>query len=864
MLTLKNGGQPADADDTSEGRGPGFRRFLPRFRDTIAARVLSVVLITGAIGFGLIGAFTVFTLQRQLGEQATALGRLSNEQMVTRLDGEAIIARSRLEALGANVTHALRQVSLRPDIIRAVASDNNITVRETLRGATQGTEIQRVIAFDAKGFVIGADVPVDLLELQMIVSGTRIAAGMRVLLNENSRAKPRGLGYSHRLSPALISVLALENRPMLAFVAVEPVFDDFGEVIGALAAIRPLALRERSLEQFSSLDNAGIAIMQRNELLASAGSNFARFDTALLTETELLRSDDGRFVARCAPYDNDVRICTYTDASAVDVAKNQMAEIGSQHGRQQLRQLITFSGLAMLLMILGLAYALHRITHGLTPLANAARAIASGNLDTPFRAGGDAEILRLGKAFEKMLANLRASTAQIRMLAFYDGVTQLANREKMLIDAPLAISSSGTGAMLFLDLDGFKAVNDTFGHKAGDLLLSKVADRFLALLENMQFGRQPLLSRLGGDEFALLLPGIDTQEAAAEFAEHMINCLRAPFTLNGNTAKVGASVGIALYPASGTQYEQLLMNADMAMYSAKNAGRNTYAFFNEKLAFDAMERRQIEADLMEAIRNEQLSVNYQPKVLCTNGQIRGVEALARWYHPERGPISPGIFIKMAEEGGVIRDLGKVILKKSLLEMGRLIEAGHDLVMSVNVTAVDIEDPKFARDVMRLLAETRYPPGRLELEITESIAASNATVVRERMNVLRQLGVRFSMDDFGAGYSNLATVARLPFDAIKIDRSLVHGVSEDPERQSILRVAIGLASELGFDTVVEGVEEPADMTIATDFGATYVQGYIFSPPVSIEKFTALLEPGCLVNKLPKSSRPQAKSGAKRTA
>ena len=178
-------------------------------------------------------------------------------------------------------------------------------------------------------------------------------------------------------------------------------------------------------------------------------------------------------------------------------------------------------------------------------------------------------------------------------------------------------------------------------------------------------------------------------------------------------------------------------------------------------------------------------------------------------------------------------------------------AGHDLVLSVNVTATDIEDPKFARDVMRMLAETRYPPGRLELEITESIAARNATLVRDRMNVLRQLGVRFSMDDFGAGYSNLATIARLPFDAIKIDQSLVHDVSQDPERQSILRVAIGLATELGFDTVVEGVEESADMACAVEYGATYVQGYIFSPPVSIDKFTALLDPSALLERLPKA-------------
>jgi EAL domain-containing protein (putative c-di-GMP-specific phosphodiesterase class I) len=280
------------------------------------------------------------------------------------------------------------------------------------------------------------------------------------------------------------------------------------------------------------------------------------------------------------------------------------------------------------------------------------------------------------------------------------------------------------------------------------------------------------------------------------------------------------------------------------MYVAKNAGRNTHAFFTSDLIEDARARHALEADLALAIRNEELSVRYQPEVSCLDGRIVGVEALARWQHPTQGEIPPHRFIKIAEEIGLIMEIDRFVLKRALVEVGDLIRAGSKIVLAVNVAATDIEDPQFIKSIVTVLRETDFPAEYLEFEVTESIAMRNAEVVRERISLLRKLGIRFAMDDFGAGYSNLSTMASLPFDTVKLDRTLAAGVSADREKQTILRLALRLADELGFETVVEGVETAEDIWFVAENGATMVQGYIFSPPVSLDEFAALLQPKLL--------------------
>ena len=279
------------------------------------------------------------------------------------------------------------------------------------------------------------------------------------------------------------------------------------------------------------------------------------------------------------------KVCTFTNAAVINTTRDQMVRIGASETRALMRQFLVSAALALSALVISLLLVVRHTTKGLSTLASAAQEIASGNLEVPFRAMGVGEVRSLGAAFERMLANLRASTGKIRQLAFYDTVSRLPNREKLSRDAPALIASTKRGALMFLDLDGFKSINDTFGHKAGDALLRKVAERLDGLLKEAACPTaKALLGRLGGDEFAAILPGIESVGAIGEVARAMIECLRAPFTFEGDSANVGVSIGVAVYPDHGTTYEDLLVNADLAMYAAKSSGRNTYSLFVPELA----------------------------------------------------------------------------------------------------------------------------------------------------------------------------------------------------------------------------------------------------------------------------------------
>jgi diguanylate cyclase (GGDEF)-like protein len=513
-----------------------------------------------------------------------------------------------------------------------------------------------------------------------------------------------------------------------------------------------------------------------------------------------------------------------------------------------MRQFLASAALTLAALIVSLLIIVRHTTSGLSDLSEAARAVAGGDMDVPFSAKGVGEVRSLSLAFERMLSNLRASMGQIRTLAFYDTVTELPNREKIKLDAPATIGEAASGTLLFIDLDGFKSINDTFGHNMGDQLLRKVSKtlkRYFREAGDIYKTGKILLARVGGDEFAVIIPGIESKQQAGAIAGGAINVLRQPFSIAGSKINIGASVGITMFPADASTYEDLLVNADLAMYAAKNKGRNTCMFYTPELASSARERLTLENELKEAIRKRALSVHYQPKCDCHDGRIRGVEALVRWRHPRLGPIPADQFIKLAEETGLIADIDRFVISQAIREIGALIRDGADIVLAVNVTAGEIGDPFFIRDIVWMLKEGNYPPPQLEIEITESIAMRDPDQVCSRVAGLRQLGIRFAIDDFGAGYSNLATLARLPFDTLKLDRSLITNVANDPEKQSILRIALGLARELGFESVAEGVETLEDLKFVADEGATMGQGYVFSPAVPIEELKVLLQPRRLV-------------------
>ncbi len=821
---------------------------MRRFLSSIATRLVVTVLATGILAFAMIGGLAMLRLDLGLQEQADALGHLSARQLSDRLDGEAQLARARIEMIGTETSLRLRQIAQRADIAKAVASRNDITIRELLALVAKTSDMQRLIAFDQDGIVIGVSETADLLAINAEIQGSDLAPDLRSILKGNNRSNPRGHQSTHAIAASLLKVLGLPSRLTIAHEAFEPVFDDFGELIGAVGGFRVLGRTERTLENFSSLSNAGVAIMHGSEMVSAAGPK-ANFSTMNRDSSGLIRSDDGAHVARCADHDGSLKVCTYTDTSVVTGTRDQMFRIGAAETRSLMKQFLVVAAITLLMLVLALVFGVRHATLGLSTLASAAHAVAAGNLDRPFKPVGVGEVFSLGLAFEKMLANLRASMGKIRQLAFYDGVTGLPNREKLRLDSTQIIENSKCGALCFLDLDGFKSINDTFGHKTGDLLLRKVSERLTAFLADSgkssgQDAGDIMLARVGGDEFVMIIPGEQNQEGLGKIATEMLEHLVAPFEINGSHVSIGASIGITVYPADGTTYEELLINSDLAMYAAKQRGRNTFAFFTSEIAENAKTRLALEQDLKNAVRTNQLSVHYQPTISCQDGSVRGVEALARWQHPKLGNIPPERFIAIAEEIGLVQEIDRFVLQRAVDDIGGLIASGLDIILAVNVSAAGIENPFFVRDVTELIKAAKFDPKRLELEITELVAMRDPDGVCQSIGGLRQLGIRLAIDDFGAGYSNLATLARLPFDTVKLDRSLAFGLDLDREKQTIVRTALTLTNELGFDTVVEGIESMAALEFVAKAGATYAQGYLFSVPVPLSELTVLLQPAHL--------------------
>lgn len=830
---------------------PGFWRRWRAVRagvstlfSSIAMRLVAVVLLTGILAFGAIGGLTVLRLQKGLTEQAGALGHLSERQMADRLDAEAQLARARVESLGAEIGPRLRQIAQRTDVVKAILSRNDVPLREMFSAIAKTSGFDVLIAFDESGRVVGANTGNNLLTINHYIQNSEFGLRLASILKDNNRSDPRGDSHTEELDIEMLPVFGLPEHTLVGHLAYEPVFDEFGDIAGALIAVRTLAQREHTLENFTSLSNAGVAILRGKEIVSSAGPKGVSFSNIVEGVDGLIHSDDGAHVARCVPYEQSLKVCTFADASLVRATQNQMYRIGAEQTQSLMRQFLASSALTLAALVLVLLIMVRYSTSGLSDLSAAARNIASGNMDTKIPVRGAGEVRTLSVAFARMLENLRTSMNQIRTLAFYDTVTELPNREKIKLDAPAVIDSATSGTLLFIDLDGFKSINDTFGHNMGDQLLRKVSKtlrEYFLEAKDIYKTEKILLARVGGDEFAAIIPGIESKQQAGAIAGGAIDVLRHAFSIGGLQVNIGASVGITMFPEDAVSYEQLLVNADLAMYAAKNKGRNTCKFYTPELASTARERLTLENELKDAIKKRALSVHYQPKCDCHDGRIRGVEALVRWRHPRLGPIPADQFIKLAEETGMIADIDRFVISQAVREIGALIRDGADIVLAVNVTGGEIGDPFFIRDIVRVLKDENFPPPRLEIEITESIAMRDPEQVSSRVAGLRQLGIRFAIDDFGAGYSNLATLARLPFDTLKLDRSLITNVANDPEKQSILRIALGLTKELGFESVAEGVETLEDLQFVANAGATMGQGYIFSPAVPIHELKVLLEP-----------------------
>ena len=433
------------------------------------------------------------------------------------------------------------------------------------------------------------------------------------------------------------------------------------------------------------------------------------------------------------------------------------------------------------------------------------------------------------------LTEQRRSEQEISRLARFDSLTGLPNRALMrqtLDEALRNASSRHKGCALFLiDLDRFKNVNDTLGHPIGDALLRQVAERLKLVM-----GDHGQIGRLGGDEFKAVLPGTVDIGFLESLARTLIEQVSRPYSIEGHRVTIGASVGIAIGDPGRACADSLIRNADLALYAAKGAGRGKHCFYEPAMHSDLSDRQVLENDLGQAIERGELSVAYQPIVRVAGEEICGFEALVRWSHPVRGPISPDKFIPLAEECGLISRIGEWVLKSALLEAANWPD---QVRVAVNLSPIQFNDPAIVGIVRALLQETGVRAERLELEITEGVFLAEGDTTDETFAGLKNLGVRLALDDFGTGYSSLGYLKKAPFDKIKIDQSFVRGAALKTNRNSaIIRAIVTLAETLGMDTTAEGVETHDDLHLIRELGVSQVQGYIFGRPGSAVDARAL--------------------------
>jgi diguanylate cyclase (GGDEF)-like protein/PAS domain S-box-containing protein len=439
----------------------------------------------------------------------------------------------------------------------------------------------------------------------------------------------------------------------------------------------------------------------------------------------------------------------------------------------------------------------------------------------------------------------RAIEVEMSHLAQHDTLTKLPNRtllQDRLSQAITTAERNGTRiAVLFLDLDGFKHINDSLGHAIGDKLLQSVAKRLLASVRTSD-----TVSRIGGDEFVILLSEVAHAGDAGVKAGKILAALNAPLEIDQHNLRVTASIGVTTYPEDGQETAMLIKNADLAMYQAKENGRNNYQFFEKDMNVRALERQSVEENLCFALDREELVMHYQPKISLKTGEITGVEALIRWQHPERGLIGPLQFISVAEDCGLMLPIGNWVLRESCRQAKAWQDAGlRPIEMAVNVSSVEFRNEDFLEGVRAILEKTGLSPHYLGLELTESVLMQHAEFTVPVLKKLKAMGVRLAIDDFGTGYSSLSYLRQFPIDTLKVDQSFVHGINADTDDATIINAVINMGGNLKHRVIAEGVETVEQVAFLQAHGCDEGQGYYFSRPVSALQFAKLLEAGTTI-------------------
>jgi len=482
-------------------------------------------------------------------------------------------------------------------------------------------------------------------------------------------------------------------------------------------------------------------------------------------------------------------------------------------------------------------------TRALSALGERLLAVEEGDLVSPAPESVRRAMPKLAAAVDTLFAEVRASIENAHALGMYDPVTSLPNRLHFRSEADKLLSEvldGASSAMLFVDLDRFKMVNDSLGHARGDQLLIMVANR-LRVLVNAEFTgnarTRPLLARLAGDEFTMFFPEIGSVEEIERIARRVVLAISESFELSAHSVDIGASVGISISPDHGTSIESLMRAADIAMYRAKSVGGGQYCLFNAGLASEHQQRIETEKALTEAVQRGEFVLAYQPQLSLVTGELAGAEALLRWNHPREGLRQPASFIPVAERTGIVAEIGDWVIGEVASSLGGWHRNGFEGRMSFNVSPRQVERPDFFVRLRQAFNDAEVPLSMIELEFTESAAMEASAAVLEEIAALRDDGARITIDDFGTGYSNIARLRAMPLDRVKLDPSLIAEIDTSEKARVIVQAVIQLIKGVGCEVVAEAVETVAQADILRAMGCDSVQGFVFAPPMFEHEFLA---------------------------
>lgn len=473
--------------------------------------------------------------------------------------------------------------------------------------------------------------------------------------------------------------------------------------------------------------------------------------------------------------------------------------------------------------------------------------LGQGNLEWRIKSNFDDEFGKLSNAFDSMSQKLSETnqqllqqTKKIKKLAYYDSLTELANRTTFITRLQQEIERASRVkenlSILFVDLDDFKLTNDIYGHDVGDLLLKQVAERM-----TRQARLSDIVARFGGDEFTLLLTQQPSSIESSLVGLRILNELNRPFHILGKEISISSSIGVAIYPENGTKAQELLKNADMAMYVAKSEGKNIIKYCSQEMADRVNKMFQTEIDLRKAMVNDELILHYQPQVDLKNKQLSGLEALIRWVHPQKGFVPPMDFIPLAEERGLIYEITKWVLKTACRQQQAWKSAGYSIVpIMINLSAKDFFQPDLEKDIKDILAQERIDPTLIGIEVTETSVMKDKRVAIETLTQIKKMGIKVALDDFGTGYSSLNYLKLLPIDVVKIDRSFVRDIQSDSQNEVITSAIVAMAHALNLTVLAEGVETDEQLEIIEKIQCDFVQGYLFSKPVAAEEISPMLQ------------------------